>query len=58
VKRFGAKRLAQVIEENHSMELIENTSKQCPHCKSWMQVSSCIKTIYKLKYYFIEIGWL
>ena len=37
VKRFGEARVKKVVEEGYSMELIENTSKQCPKCKSWMQ---------------------
>jgi hypothetical protein len=43
-KRYGARRLAQALEEFSSMELIVNTSKQCPQCKSWMQV--CVAVIY------------
>lgn len=36
-RRYGQKRILRAIEENSSMELIENTSKQCPNCRSWMQ---------------------
>ena len=37
IKKYGEKRIRLAIEESSSMELIENTSKQCPQCKSWMQ---------------------
>ena len=36
-KKYGEKRLDRAVEEYQSMILIENTSKQCPECKSWMQ---------------------
>ena len=34
IKKYGEKRIKSAIEETSSMELIENTSKQCPQCKS------------------------
>jgi hypothetical protein len=34
IKKYGEKRIKSAIEESSSMELIENTSKQCPQCKS------------------------
>jgi E3 ubiquitin-protein ligase RNF14 len=37
IKRFGEARIKRAIEETSSMDLIVNTSKQCPNCKSWMQ---------------------
>ncbi len=37
-KRYGSQRIKQAIEEYQSMDLIERTSKQCPKCKTWMQV--------------------
>lgn len=36
-KKYGEKRIKLAIEETYSMDLIRNTSKQCPKCKSWMQ---------------------
>ena len=38
-KKYGPYRIQKAIEEYLSMALIEDTSKQCPKCKSWMQVS-------------------
>lgn len=54
VKRFGESRVKKVVEEGYSMELIENTSKQCPKCKSWMQkLDGCNKmTCVKCHCYF------
>jgi hypothetical protein len=39
-KRYGTHRIQKAIEEYQSMGLIERTSKQCPKCKTWMQVKS------------------
>lgn len=36
-KRYGEKRIKTALEEFSSMELIANTSKQCPKCRTWMQ---------------------
>lgn len=36
-KKYGEKRIRAAIEEFTSMEYIQNTSKQCPSCRSWMQ---------------------
>lgn len=54
VKKYGEKRIKSAIEETSSMELIENTSKQCPQCKSWMQkLDGCNKmTCVKCHCYF------
>lgn len=54
-KQYGPYRIQKAIEEYMSMSLIEDTSKQCPKCKSWMQVNSrnLFKfLIAKLKYSF------
>jgi hypothetical protein len=37
-KRYGALRIKKALEEYQSMDLIERTSKQCPKCKTWLQV--------------------
>ncbi len=54
IKKYGEKRIKSAIEETSSMELIENTSKQCPQCKSWMQkLDGCNKmTCVKCHCYF------
>ena len=36
-KKYGEKRIKAAIEETYSMDLIRDTSKQCPKCNSWMQ---------------------
>lgn len=53
-KRYGLQRIKHALEEYSSMELISNTSKQCPKCKSWMQkLDGCNKmTCIKCQAYF------
>lgn len=57
VKKYGEKRIKSAIEESSSMELIENTSKQCPQCRAWMQkLDGCNKmTCAKCHCYFCWI---
>ena len=37
IKKYGEKRIQKAVEENLSAEFIQETSKKCPNCKSWMQ---------------------
>lgn len=53
-KQYGEKRIKRAIENSLSMQLITDTSKQCPNCKSWLQkLDGCNKmTCSKCNSYF------
>lgn len=53
-RKYGERRIKNAIEESSSLNLIENTSKKCPKCTSWLQkIDGCNKmTCSKCQCYF------
>jgi E3 ubiquitin-protein ligase RNF14 len=44
IKRYGEIRIKRAIEESSSMDYLNNTSKQCPNCRTWInKIDGCNK---------------
>ena len=48
-KRYGKKIIRQVVEESYSLQWLEEFSKQCPKCKTNIQVSSLIRHFHMVR---------
>ncbi len=45
-KRYGKKIIRQVVEESYSLQWLEEFSKQCPKCKTNIQVFGSCKGLF------------